>query len=251
LIMAMAVLVLLPHFLVSLVPPFHAGTFWNYELVSSMPSVWGWLLLLPLFACIHQVCAYWYTRDSHSPTSIGLIGVVVLACFAISAKAGQEAAAAIAAARTSTASGVHVATSLVVGLLVLAPTTAAAAHGSEQLRRTTTAAQRLLRTKRFSYGLWALAIGFALLLLDLGTWQLTALFWSGDVQHALTRLGGTILLVATIGRLVLPELQRWMATSKGPSLNLQRILSIAGIVLSVLVAVLWTALLSVLIFPEA
>src|SRR5690606_10618849 len=86
LIMAMAVLVLLPHFLVSLVPPFHAGTFWNYELVSSMPSVWGWLLLLPLFACVHQICAYWYTRDSHSLTSIGLIGVVVVACLAISAK---------------------------------------------------------------------------------------------------------------------------------------------------------------------
>src|SRR5690606_3108247 len=119
-----------------------------------------------------------------------------------------------------------------------------------QLRGRPASAQRLLRTKRFSYGLWALAIGFALLLLDWGTWQLTRIFWSGDAGHASTRLCGTILLVAAVGRLVLPELQRLMATSKGPRLNLERFLNSTGIALSVLVAVLWTALLSVLVFPE-
>lgn len=246
LILAMASLVLLPHFLVSLFPPFHAGTFWNYEFASTMPSVWGWLMLLPLFACVHQVCAYWYTRDRYTPISIGLIGVVVAACIAISFKASWEAVTAITA---TTKGDTHVATKFILAFLILAPVTAAVANAREQLRHTSASTQRLLRTKRFSYGLWALAIGFALLLLDWGTWQLTALFWSGDVQNALTRLGGTILLVATVGRLVLPEIQRWMATSKGPSLNLERILNIVGLLLSVLVAVLWTALLSVLIFP--
>src|SRR5690606_33300582 len=69
LIMALACLVLLPHFLVSLFPPFHEGTLWTHALASTMPSVWGWLLLAPLFACVHQVCAYWYTRDRPHPTS--------------------------------------------------------------------------------------------------------------------------------------------------------------------------------------
>src|SRR5690606_31647684 len=252
LILAMAALVLLPHFLVSLFPPFHEGTFWNYDLASTMPSVWGWLLLLPLFACAHQVCAYWYTRDRHSATSIVLIGVVVAGCIVVSMKAGRDAVAAVAVvadpATSAPGDQPPVAALLVLAFLVLAPVTAAAAHATEQLRGTSASAQRLLRTKRFSYGLWALAIGIALLLLDWGTWQLTRIFWSGDAGHAGTRLGGTILVVAAVGRLVLPELQRLMATSKGPSLNLERLLNITGIALSLLVAVLWTALLSVLVF---
>lgn len=254
LILAMAALVLLPHFLVSLFPPFHEGTFWNYDLASTMPSVWGWLLLLPLFACAHQVCAYWYTRDRHSATSIVLIGVVVAGCIVVSMKAGRDAVAAVAVvadpATSTPGDQPPVAALLVLAFLVLAPVTAAAAHATEQLRGTSASAQRLLRTKRFSYGLWALAIGVALLLLDWGTWQLTRIFWSGDAGHASTRLGGTILVVAAVGRLVLPELQRLMATSKGPSLNLERLLNITGIALSLLVAVLWTALLSVLVFPQ-
>src|SRR5690606_5931421 len=213
-----------------------------------------WLLLLPLFACAHQVCAYWYTRDRHSVTSIVLIGVVVAGCIVVSMKAGRDAVAAVAVvaepAASTSADKPSVAVLLMLAFLVLAPVTAAAAHAAEQLRGTPASAQRLLRTKRFSYGLWALAIGFALLLLDWGTWQLTRIFWSGDAGHAGTRLGGTILVVAAVGRLVLPELQRLMATSKGPSLNLERLLNITGIALSLLVAVLWTALLSVLVFPQ-
>ncbi|MGY1529616.1 patatin-like phospholipase family protein [Luteimonas sp. A649] len=252
LVLAMAALVLLPHFLVSLFPPFHAGTFWNHELASTMPSVWGWLLLLPLFACVHQVCAYWYTRDPHTVTSAGLIGVVVAACIAFSGKAGMDAAeAAKTMGQADATSDAHAVVKLIFAFLVLAPVTAAISHARQQLRGIPPSTQRLVRTKRLSYGLWALAIAFLLLLLDWTTWQLTRLFWSGDVQHAVTRLGGTILVVAAVGRLVLPELQRWMATSKGPSLNLERILNIIGIALGLLLAVLWTALLSVLIFPEA
>lgn len=249
LILAMAALVLLPHFLVSLFPPFHDGSFWNYGLASTMPSVWGWLLLLPLWACVYQVCAYWYTRDRHGVASIVLIGVVMAGGIAISMKAFGEAHAVVSEAMAKT--GPREAGLLALALLVLAPVFAAIGHGWEQLRGTSASAQRLLRTKRFSYGLWALAIGFALLLLDWGTWQLTRLFHSGDAGHATTRLGGTILVVAAVGRLVLPELQRLMATSKGPSLNLERVLNITGIALSLLVAVLWTALLSVLVFPDA
>src|SRR5690606_26387637 len=211
-------------------------------------------LLLPLFACAHQVCAYWYTRDRHSVTSIVLIGVVVAGCIAVSMKAGRDAVAAVTAVvppgTVKSEAEPTVATLLMLAFLVLAPVTAAAAHATEQLRGTPAAAQRLLRTKRFSYGLWALAIGFALLLLDWGTWQLTRIFWSGDAGHAATRLSGTILVVAAVGRLVLPELQRLMATSKGPSLNLERLLIIAGIALSLLVSVLWTALFCVLVSPD-
>lgn len=249
LIMALACLVLLPHFLVSLFPPFHEGTLWNHALASTMPSVWGWLLLAPLFACVHQVCAYWYTRDRPHPTSTALIALVAVAGVAASGFAGREALAAVRAPAGVALDPDPIAARLLLAVLALAPATAAVSRAIGRMQGLQAPAQRLLHTKRLSYALWALAIGIALLLLDLATWHLTRLFWGGDLRHAVYRVGGTILVVAAVGRLVLPELQRWMATTKGPSLNLERTLNVVGIALSVLVAVLWTSLLSLLLFP--
>lgn len=250
LILAMAALVLLPHFLVSFFPPFQAGTVWTYELASIMPSVWGWLLLLPLFACAHQVEAYWYTRDRHSGISVSMIAFSAAAGLAIAIVGGREALKAVADPVGSGMTAEHVAARLILAFLALAPFTAALASVAKRVRGTTVAEQRLLRTKRFAYALWALAVFAALLLLDWSTWQLTRLFWSGDFGDAVTRVGGTIIVIATVGRLVLPELQRRMATTKGPSLNVERLLNAVGIVLGILIAVLWTALLSVLLFPD-
>src|SRR5690606_24394002 len=143
-----------------------------------------------------------------------------------------------------------IAARLLLAVLALAPATAAVSRAIGRMQGLQAPAQRLLHTKRLSYALWALAIGIALLLLDLATWHLTRLFWGGDLRHAVYRVGGTILVVAAVGRLVLPELQRWMATTKGPSLNPERTLNVVGIALSVLVAVLWTSLLSLLLFPD-
>lgn len=250
LILAMAALVLLPHFLVSFFPPFHAGTVWSYDIASTMPSVWGWLLLLPLYACVHQVAAYWYTRDRHSVTSVVMIALVAVAGVLAAVFAGREALQTIAVSAQAGGAPDYAVAKLILAFLAPAPFTAALFSLAGRFRGATAAKQRLLRTKRLAGALWALAIGTGLLLLDWSTWQLTRVFWSGDFGDAMTRVGATILVIATIGRLVLPELQRWMSTTKGPSLNLERLLNALGIVLSVVVAVLWTALLSVLLFPE-
>ena len=236
LILAMASLVLLPHALVALFPPFRDGTPWNYSLVSAMPSVWGWLLVLPAFACIHQVCAYWYTRESQSLASIALIVVAAAACAWLSWVAIGEGLREDSAARC------------ILGMLAIAPVTAVFASLYERLRKTPAAVQRLMRTKRFSYGLWGLGIGLALMALDWCTWQLTALYWSDDLSRAAYKIGVMAIVLAAVGRLVLPELQRWMATVKGPSLNLERILNALGIALSLLAAIAWTTLLSAWLF---
>ena len=238
LILAMAALVLLPHVLVALFPPFREGTPWNYALISSMPSVWGWLLVLPAFACIHQVSAYWYTRESQSPASVLLIGIAAMACVWIAWFAGREGLAENSAPKC------------ILSILALAPVTAVGGMVVERFRKTPAPVQRLMRTKHFSYGLWALGIGLALLLLDWSTWKLTGLFHDGDLARAKYKIGATIIVLAAVGRLVLPELQRWMATIKGPSINLERILNLTGIALSILAAVVWTTLLSIWLFPE-
>lgn len=247
LILAMACLVLLPHFLVSFFPPF--GTYWNHHIVGAMPSAWGWLLLLPLFACVHQVAGYWYTRERHTRASVLLIGTIVAASAAMAAAAAFEAVDAIHEGARSGGPPRHAAPKLVFAFLALAPLTAAITSLFRRFRGAAAAEQRLVRTKRFAYALWGVAIGLALMLLDLGSWRLTRLFWSGDLGDALSRVVAAILVVATIGRLILPELQRWMATTKGPSLNLKRVLNVVGVLLAVLMALLWTSLLSVLLFP--
>jgi hypothetical protein len=239
LILTMAALVLLPHFVVSLFPPVYDQTLWSYGVVYAMPSVWAWLLVIPSWVCLYQVCAYWYTRDRHSPTSVVLIVLTAAGCALIAAKAGSEARSSLSTAK------------YVLAVLATAPAGALIGVLIDRTRGLSASAQRLARTKRLSYGLWGLGICAALAVLDWGTWQLTRLFWGDQLHQAAYRIGGTALVLTAIGRLVLPELQRRMATIKGPSVNIQRALNILGIALCVVVAVLWTSVFSAALFPES
>lgn len=239
LILAMASLVLLPHMLVALFPPGSGRLFWNVELVAALPSAWALLLLLPLFACIHQVCSYWYTREHPSAVSTLLIALTAAASCVVAWKALEEGLLQDDAWKCA------------LGLLAIAPATAMLSTLIERAKGTPPSEQRLLRTKRFSYGIWAVAIGIALLLLDWSTWRLTRLIWESGLVHNGYKLGAAIITLTALGRALLPEVQRWMQAIKGPSLNMERILNTLGILLSIAVAVLWTTLLSMWLFPTA
>ena len=239
LITLLAALVLLPHFLLSVFPPLYTNHIWDYNNVSWMPSIWGWLVLLPTWWSVYQILAYWYTREKHSYHSLLLIAL---------AATGYAIAAAYALdhAFLTMALGWFAATSL-----LLAPPLAVAGVMIDRLNCKPVSAQRLARTKRLAYGLWGVAIFLALGCLDWATWQLTKLFWQNRLPEAVLQLGGTILAAAAIGRFALPELQRMVSTSKKPSINLRQFINITGIILSIVVAVFWTSLLSILVFPAS
>lgn len=240
LILAAALLVLLPHVLVALFPPLRDDTWWNYDLVSVMPSVWGWLLVLPVWGCVHQVCAYWYTREAPSKTSTALITLAAAIgswLFWVALQTARQA------------SGADMALYGILAILATGPVTAWFSSVAERLKRRSAGAQRLMRTKRLSYCLWAIAIGMGLLLLDWCTWQLTRLYWGRNLTGLQYKISATVLILVAAARVLVPELQRWMATTKGRSLNLEKLLNIVGIALSVLLAVVWTTVLNAALFP--
>lgn len=239
LITLLAALVLLPHFLLSIFPPLYTNHIWDYNSVSWIPSAWGWLVLLPAWWSIYQILAYWYTREKHTFQSLLLIAL---------AATGYAIAAAYTLdyAFSTMSLGWFAATTL-----LLAPPLAVAGVMMDRLNCKSVSAQRLARTKRLAWGLWGVAIFLALGCLDWVTWQLTKLFWQDRLPEAVLQLGGTILVAAAIGRFALPELQRAVSTSKNPRINLRRLINLTGITLGVVVAIFWTTVLSVLVFPAS
>lgn len=241
LILVLACLVLLPHMLVSVFPPFADGTLWRYGVLSMMPSVWNWLVLLPAFAFVHQLCAYWYTRERQTIASVGLITAATVFSGVLAWKLLDEA---MQSPSPAMAVGKGI-----LSVLALAPITAWLASLADGLRGTGASALRLMRTKRLAYCLWVIGVCLALAALDWGTWQLTRLFWRQDLSGLEYKITAAAVLLVTVGRLLLPEIQRWMAASKRPSHHLEKALNVLGVVLAVLVAVLWTTLLSIAIYP--
>lgn len=233
----MAALVLLPHFLVSVIPPVAKDAVWSYAAISALPYAWAWLLVLPIWVCIYQICAYWYARDRYSFGSVCLIVAAALG-FGI-------AATALALLAASTASLLW----YCGAALLAAPVLALVGVVADCLRPISISAQRLARTQWLAYGLWGIVVFAAFLCLDIASWQLTRLYWGDELSDAVVKVGGLLVLIAAIGRLALPELQRWLATLKEPSINIKRLLNVIGLTLSALAAIFWTSLLSVLVFP--
>src|SRR5690606_520683 len=236
-LLAVASLVLAPHVLVAHYPPFGQAPAWNRDLVAELPAAWCWLMVLPAFACIHQIYAYWYTRDRFSSMSVILTIGTALAFSAIAVLALAEGL------RESSA------WKWIFGFLAIAPVSAAAAYLVQMTRRTPAATQRLLRTKRLSYGLWVLAIFAGLALLDWGTWQVTKLVWKDNRADFYYKAFAAAMVLAAIGRIVLPAIQRWINAEKAPRINVQRLLNIIGVFTMVLVAVMWTTALRIWLFP--
>ncbi len=245
LILAAASLVLLPHVVVALFPPLPRDPLWNYDVVRLMPSAWGWLLVLPAVAFVHQVCAYWFTRDRFSWASALLISLVAaLGVFTMFRAWG--------AANDPTgglADEACVATFRVVAALAVGLVTAWCSWLIECVRRRPAGARRLVHTKRLSYCMWAIAICLGLMLLDWSSWQLTRLFWTGGLAALKYEIGVSILVLVATARVLVPELQRWMATTKGRSLNLERVLNVVGLMLAALAALWWTTIFHATLFP--
>ena len=250
LVLMLAALVLAPHLLVSLLPPLEDGSLRALPFVSLVGSVWWWSLPLPVFAVMHQLFGYWYTRDSQSWTSSLLILAAAAGGVALSLtlQGAADARFQMHLGNTTVPAASIVALYL-VSFLSLAPVTAWVATGVDLLRRKPVVGIRLKRTKRLAYSLWALAGMFALGVLDLVTWRLTALFWDPENISAPYRLTALVAVVLAAGRLALPEIQRRLASSKQPNINIEKILNLLGILLALLVAVFWTTLLSIALFP--
>jgi len=250
LVLMLAALVLAPHMLVSLLPPLDGGSLRSLPFVSLVDSVWWWLLPLPVFAVMHQLFAYWYTRDSQSWTSWLLILAAAAGGFALGMALNDAADRRFQLHLGNTAvPAASIAALYLLSFLSLAPVTAWLATVVDLVRKKPVVGLRLKRTKRLAYSLWALAAMFALGVLDLVTWRLTALFWDPENISAPYRLTALVAIALAVGRLALPEIQRRLASSKQPNINIEKALNLLGIMLALLVAVFWTTLLSIALFP--
>lgn len=250
LVLMLAALVLAPHMLVSLLPPLEAGSLRSLPFVSLVGSVWWWLLPLPIFAVMHQLFGYWYTRDSQSWTSFLLIVATAAGGVALSLALNDAADRRFHLhIGNTTVPAASIVSLYLLSFLSLAPVSAWLATVVDLLRRKPVTGIRLKRTKRLAYSLWALAGMFALGVLDLVTWRLTALFWNPENISAPYRLTALVAISLAVGRLALPEIQRRLAASKQPNINIEKALNLLGILLALLVAVFWTTLLSIALFP--
>lgn len=245
LLLLLAALVTWPHLIASLSLP---GGLDNpqrvHDVLSRLESAWWWLLPLPLFGLAHQLCAYWFVRDRQSVTSVVLIAGIAIASVPLAL--WLFARASLLHTR-ETGSPMSIAGLSVLALLAIAPASAWLASGLDRLRGKTVSERRLQRTRRASYCLWALAICAAVGLLDWTAWRLTAWFWNTEstIPYKTT---AAIALALAAGRLLLPEIQRWQATTKRPAVNLSKLLNIVGLVLAALVALFWTTVFTLAVF---
>ncbi len=250
LVLMLAALVLAPHLLLSLLPPLESGSLRSLPFVSLVDSVWWWLLPLPIFAVMHQLFGYWYTRDSQGWTSSLLLLAAAAGGMALSMALNEAADRRFQLhLGNTTVPAAAIVALYVLSFLSLAPVTAWLATLVDLVRKKAVVGIRLKRTKRLAYSLWALAGMFALGVLDLVTWRLTALFWDPENISAPYRLTALVAVVLAAGRLALPEIQRRLASSKQPNINIEKVLNLLGILLALLVAVFWTTLLSIALFP--
>ena len=250
LVLLLAGLVLLPHLVVSLLPPLEGGSLRSLPFVSLVGSVWWWLLPLPIFAIVHQLFAYWYTRDTQSATSSLLVVVAAAAgaWLALTLHGAAQHKFALNLGNSSVPAASIMALHA-LSLLCLAPVSAWLSTLVDLARKRGVAGVRLKRTKRLAYSLWALGAMFGLGLLDYVTWRLTALFWNPENISAPYRLTALIALALAAGRIALPEIQRRLASSKQPNINIEKALNLLGLALALMVAVFWTTLLSVALYP--
>lgn len=244
LLLLLAALVTWPHLVLSLAMPLgDKPEFWH-ALFSRLGSAWWWLLPLPLFGLAHQLLAYWFARERRTIPSVVLIAAIALASVPLSLWLFVRAG--LLAARQGPPP-MAIAGLCVLALIVAAPASAWLASGWDALMRRTVAERRLKRTRRASYFLWALAICVAVGTLDWASWRLTAWFWNPDSTIPYKTTAVVALLLAA-GRLLLPEIQRWQATTKRPAINLHKLLNIIGLVLAALVALFWTTVFTAAVF---
>ncbi|MET0654137.1 MAG: patatin-like phospholipase family protein [Pseudoxanthomonas sp.] len=253
LLLLLAGMVLLPHVLVSLDPPTQALTPWSQDLVNVTNSIWWWLLPLPAFVFLHQVISYWYTREQRTTMSMAIITAAALIGLAASRHLSQVGLDAYRAASDAPESFSALSTlgPLLLALLLLTPATAWLATALDWVRGTPIAEIRLKRTKRLSYALWGFGLVIGLALIDIVSWFLTRLFWQwGPAQLPLGKTALLGLLLAA-GRYALPEIQKRIATSKKPSLNVEKLLNALGILLAIAALVFWTTLFNIVLFPQS
>lgn len=239
LLLLLGCLVLLPHVLIALYPPLPEISVWNYDFISMMPSVWAWLLPVPVLFALHQIIAYWYTRDATPVSSMILIFVAVIASCALSWFLLCQQWPPRSAYR------------FILGLLALAPATAMLGSLRFWIASRSASEQRLMRTKRLASALAATALVVVLALLDWSTWQLTQWINSGPsgIVNMYSVTGAAFALTA-LGRFILPLAQRWMATVKSRGISVERALNLLGFVLVALLVLVWTTALSTWIFTE-
>ncbi|HPW02888.1 MAG TPA: hypothetical protein PK173_01625 [Dokdonella sp.] len=237
LLLLLGCLVLLPHVLVALYPPLPEITLWNYAFISVMPSAWAWLLPIPVLFALHQIIAYWYSRDTTPVSSMILIVVIALASCALSWVLLCQPWPPKSAFR------------FIFGLLALAPATAMLGSIRFWFGNRSASEQRLMRTKRLAGALTAVALVAILALLDWSTWQLTQWINSGDSSIVnMYSVTGVAFALTALGRFILPLAQRWMATVKSQGINVERMLNLLGFALVALLVMAWTTALSTWIF---
>jgi len=251
LLLLLAGVVLLPHVLVYAAPPQPSlASWWSQDFAQLTDSAWWWLLPLPLFAFVHQVIAYWYTRESHSVRSVLLIVAAAFLSMAAALQLFENGSAALDTGMQA-AEQFHPArtvASFLAGFLLLAPATAWVASWIDWLRKTPVGEVRLKRTKRQAYAMWTMAVVVAIALLDATSWWLTRLLlWQGPGPLPLGRTA-LIGLLLVAGRFVVPEIQKRLAATKKPNLNVEKLLNVFGLLIAIATLVFWTTAFNVFLF---
>lgn len=259
LLLLLAALVLLPHVLVSVWPPLGTGTLWSQNFVRAMPSVWLWLMLPPLFCGAHQIVAYWYTRERRNARGVLLDSAAAVLGTGVAYWLCQRAATMfhanfITAGSAADPSQMTSAASMILWLgglaiLSLVPLTAWIASILDGMRGRTAVELRLKRTKRLSCCLWTIAAFLVFGMLDWVSWQVTRFFWHENLKSFAYYFTISVTLLIAVGRVVLPALQRRVASAKLPGISAEWGLNALGILVSVVAAVFWTSALSVALFP--
>lgn len=254
LLLLLAGVVLAPHVLVSLDPPQPSPplAWWSLAFAQLGNSAWWWLLPLPVFAFAHQVLAYWYSREKQSPASLVVISIAAalgtVAAWLSWRNGIAEFREGLSAPETFSRGTTLAA--MLASLLLLAPATAWLAAMLDWLRAKPIVAVRLKRTQRQSYAMWAMGLVAALAVLDASAWWITRFFWQGGFGRfplGKTALAGLLLLA---GRFLLPEIQKRMAAAKKPNINVEKLLNVLGLALSLAVLVFWTSTFSIFLFPQ-
>lgn len=217
----------------------------DISLLSLLPSVWGWLMVLPAWFGIFQIFAYWYVRPKPNVLR-SFLNLLAVAAFAVTTWIVADGRA-----PWGTSNAVKAGAAIFV-LWLSAPVVAAVIAPWCPLSPDKVAELRLTHTRRLSVVLWILAAMFALVLLERGAWRISRSIWDGDLVCVIAVSAAIAAGVIVAVQWGLPIIQHGIGGSRRSAVGVQRTLNVVGAGVIVAAALFWTTILTAIVYhhPE-